>query len=111
MRVARELFAALKPAAIVLLTEQEEVIAARRAERDNVSHHAEDIMRFQEAEIAYAREIAQSLDVPLRITNGANVTTTREPFLLDGHFCLLDACDHDGGQNHEARKRTLLLSR
>ena len=50
-RIPEETFTQLNPDAIVLLTEDPDIIAQRRFERDRVEHKPDDIDRFQKAEI------------------------------------------------------------
>lgn len=72
IRISENTFIRLNPDAIVLITENSDVIAKRRFERDHVEHKADDIARFQEAEISYAREIAGKLGIPLIVSYGSN---------------------------------------
>lgn len=71
-RISLDTFTTLKPEAIILLTEDPEVIAMRRKDRDGVEHKASDIKAFQDEEIKYAKEVAELLQVPLKISNGSN---------------------------------------
>ena len=71
-RIPLDTFTTLKPEAIVLLTEDPDIIAKRRQERDNVEHKASDIKAFQDEEIKYAKEVADILQVPLKISAGSN---------------------------------------
>ena len=71
-RISLDTFTILKPEAIILLTEDPEVIAMRRKDRDGVKHKASDIKAFQDEEIKYAKEVAELLQVPLKISNGSN---------------------------------------
>lgn len=71
-RIPEQTFINLHPEAIVLLTEKEEIIAERRMARDGVEVDIESTRKFQEAEITYAREIAEKLGVPLKISKGIN---------------------------------------
>ena len=71
-RISLDTFTTLKPEAIILLTEDPEVIAKRRKDRDGVEHKASDIKAFQDEEIKYATEVAELLQVPLKISNGSN---------------------------------------
>ena len=70
-RIPKETFEKLKPDAIVLLVEKAEIIAERRKKRDGIKVEIDQTNRFQDAEIIYAREIAEKLDIPLRISCGA----------------------------------------
>ena len=69
IRISLDTFTTLKPEAIILLTEDPEVIAKRRQERDGVEHKVSDIKAFQE--IAYAKEVSELLNVPLKISTGS----------------------------------------
>lgn len=71
-RIPPETFKALQPEAIVLLTEKPEVIAERKKRRDCITHDVGDIRRFQDEEISYAKEIAEALGVPIRVSAGAD---------------------------------------
>lgn len=70
-RIPEQTFIDLKPEAIVLLTEKEEIIAERRMNRDGIEIDLAITRRFQEAEIDYAKEIAMRLGVPIKISKGA----------------------------------------
>lgn len=70
-RIPEQTFIDLKPEAIVLLTEKEEIIAERRMYRDGIEIDLAITRRFQEAEIGYAKEIAMRLGVPIKISKGA----------------------------------------
>ena len=69
-RIPENTFTRLNPDAIVLLTEDPDIIAQRRFERDQVEHKPHDIARFQDAEIEYASEVAARLGVPLKVSRG-----------------------------------------
>jgi len=71
-RIPPDTFTTLAPEAIILLTEDPEIIARRRHERDGVEHKESDIKAFQDEEIKYAKEVAELLRVPLRISTGSN---------------------------------------
>jgi adenylate kinase len=70
-RIPKNTFTTLKPDAIVLLTEKIDVIIQRRKERDNVIYSKTDIHFFQNEEIAYAKEVAAILNIPIYISLGA----------------------------------------
>ncbi len=69
-RIPRETFEELKPDSIVLLTEKPEVISMRREKRDGLKIDISEIKKFQDAEIDYAKEIANHLGVELIISSG-----------------------------------------
>lgn len=71
-RISIDTFTTLKPEAIILLTEDPEIIAKRRQERDDVEHKASDIKAFQDEEVKYAEEVAELLQVPLKISTGSS---------------------------------------
>ena len=71
-RIPYKTFAALRPDAIILLTEKPEVVMLRRRERDNVELAPQSIEAFQQEEVAYAKEIAASIGAKLFISNGAD---------------------------------------
>lgn len=78
-RIPLDTFTTLKPEAIVLLTEDPKVIAKRRQERDGVKHEASDVSVFQNEEVKYAKEVAELLQVPLKIsTGGKDIENTIE---------------------------------
>ena len=69
-RIPPEAFTTLKPDAIILLTEDPEVIAYRRKERDGRDVSPEGIKEFQDKEKEYALEIAQGIGSKLFISKG-----------------------------------------
>ncbi len=71
-RIGIETFTTLKPDAIVLLTEQPEIIAERRKSRDGITYDVGGIRDFQNEEIAYAKEVSAVLGVELKISEGHN---------------------------------------
>lgn len=71
-RIPLDTFTTLKPEAIILLTENPEVIAKRRQKRDGVDHKTSDIKVFQDEEIKYAEEVSELLNVPLKISVGSS---------------------------------------
>lgn len=71
-RISLDTFTTLKPEAIILLTEDPEIIAQRRQTRDGVEHKVSDIKAFQDEEAKYAKEVAELLQVPLKISTGSN---------------------------------------
>lgn len=82
-RISLNTFTTLKPEAIILLTEDPEIIAKRRQERDGVEHRVSDIKAFQDEEIIYANEVAELLHVPLKISTGSNDTENTIEFIRD----------------------------
>lgn len=61
-RVPYDTFAMLKPDAIVLLTENPEIIASRRKRRDGIEVAIESIKYFQREERLYANEVAGNVN-------------------------------------------------
>ena len=80
-RISLDTFTTLKPEAIILLTEDPEVIAKRRQERDGVEHKASEIKAFQDEEVKYAKEVSELLKVPLKISTGSNDTESTIEFI------------------------------
>lgn len=71
-RIVYETFTALKPEAILLLTEAPEIIAERRQSRDNRDVTVESIKEFQDSEEVYAKEVAEAIDAKLFISKGTS---------------------------------------
>ena len=64
-------FAMLKPDAIVLLTENPEIIASRRRKRDGIEVAVKSIEYFQREERLYADEVARDINANLFVSEGA----------------------------------------
>lgn len=73
----------LQPKAIVLLTEDPQVIAKRRKERDGLSIDIKCTKEFQDEEIEYAKEVADRLQVPLFISKGVIDIDNAMEFVVD----------------------------
>lgn len=71
-RIPKDTFIALNPDAIVLLTEKPKTIAERRKQRDGIDHNTDSIQQFQEEETAYAKEVSETLGIPLKVSTGAD---------------------------------------
>lgn len=71
-RIPFDTYTLLKPDVMILLTEQPEIIAERRFQRDGVYQEISDISVFQEEEKKYAEEIAEKLGIPLAVSHGAD---------------------------------------
>ena len=71
-RIEVETFIGLNPQAIVLLVENPAIIVERRKARDGIDYDVSDIKEFQQEEIVYAKEIAEIINAPLFILDGAN---------------------------------------
>lgn len=68
-RVPIEVFETISPSMIVILKEEPNVICQRLNQRDSHIYSSELITEFQEKEIKYAKEVADTLGVPLEICN------------------------------------------
>ena len=82
-RIPVDTFTSLAPDAIVLLTENPDVIAKRRQDRDGIQYSVADIQAFQDAEAAYAKEVAELLNVPLKISKGSDDVDNTIKFIKD----------------------------
>lgn len=71
-RISFETFIDLRPNAIILLTENPDIIAQRRKERDGAQVSVREIKLFQKEEITYARQVASQLSIRLFVSNGKN---------------------------------------
>lgn len=71
-RISMETYTLLKPDMMILLMESPKIIAARRFQRDGIRQDECTVNDFQEAEKAYATEIARQLNIPLEISGGAS---------------------------------------
>ena len=71
-RVPVETFDELQPRAIIVLTEEPSIILERRKRRDGINANSEAIGSFQREEMSYAKELAERLGIPLKISQGAN---------------------------------------
>lgn len=71
-RISFKTFVDLRPNAIILLTENPDIIAQRRKERDGAQVSVQEIKLFQKEEITYARQVASQLSIRLFVSNGKN---------------------------------------
>ncbi len=71
-RISMETYTLLKPDTMILLLENPKIIAERRFQRDGIRQDECTITDFQEAEKAYATEIAGQLNIPLEVSSGAS---------------------------------------
>lgn len=71
-RVPIEVFETMSPSMIVVLKEEPNVICQRLNQRDSHNYSLELITEFQEKEIIYAKEVADTLGVPLEECNSTN---------------------------------------
>lgn len=70
-RISLPTFTTLNPEAIILLTEDPEIIARRRKERDGKIVSPQSIEKFQSEETAYAKEVSGLIGARLFISHGA----------------------------------------
>jgi len=70
-RISFITFQQLYPEAIVLLTENPEVIIKRRFERDGIVCALHNIEQFQQEEKQYAIEVAHQLNIPIFTSKGS----------------------------------------
>ena len=71
-RVPIEVFETMSPLMIVVLIEEPNVICQRLNQRDSHNYSLELITEFQRKEIIYAKEVADTLGVPLEECNSTN---------------------------------------
>lgn len=69
-RIPIETYEFLKPNKLILLTEEPKIIVERRYKRDGILQNELDVKKFQEEEKMYAYEVAQKLDIKLKISRG-----------------------------------------
>lgn len=62
-RLSEEVFEALDPSLLVVLTDHPELIAARLEQRDDVAHDVAHLERMQDAEMQHARIIGDHLSI------------------------------------------------
>lgn len=85
-RIPYNTFKLLKPNAIILLTENPDVIAERRFQRDGIMQSVCKIKDFQDAEKQYAQEVSQNFKIPLQISEGAGDFRNIIDFIRTGGF-------------------------
>ena len=66
-RIPIETFYELRPNKIIILKEKPEIIVGRRMIRDRQEVSIEETERFQKEEIAYGKEVARKLEVPIAV--------------------------------------------
>lgn len=71
-KIPMKTFTLLKPDTMILLLQSPKIIAERRYQRDGIRQDECIINDFQEAEKAYATEIARQLNIPLVVSGGAS---------------------------------------
>lgn len=70
VRLPEQTFVDLNPKAIVLLTEEPQIIINRRKSRDGVDLCLNQVEEFQDEEVTYAQKIAKMLNIPFMICRG-----------------------------------------
>ena len=80
-RIGLDTFTTLNPDAIILLTEEPDIIASRRKGRDGIVHPVKEIKAFQDEESLYAEEVSKLLGVPLKISKGSTDTEATIDFI------------------------------
>ena len=85
-RIPSDTYTLLKPDVMILLTEQPEIIADRRFQRDGVYQETSDISAFQEEEKKYAEEIAEKVGIPLVVSHGADDLNRIVEFIRGGLY-------------------------
>lgn len=83
-RIPIETFYELRPNRIIILKEKPEIIVGRRMMRDRQEVSVEDTKRFQEEEIAYGKEVAKKLEVPIGVFNATKETIKAVRFIFQG---------------------------
>lgn len=83
-RIPFDTFSSLKPERIIVLIERPEIIIARREIRDKIATSVEETKKFQDEEIAYGREVAKLLDIPIGIFNATNEREKVIDFVVKG---------------------------
>jgi len=73
----------MKPQAIICLYEEADVICSRLKNRDKHSHNEKLIGAFQDAEISYAKEIADNLEIPICVGKSGEDREKIRDFIID----------------------------
>ena len=71
-RIPSNTFTSLRPEALILLTEDPNIISNRRKERDGRDVSVQGIEEFQNEEKAYALEVAQDIGAKIFISKGVD---------------------------------------
>ena len=71
-RIPMETFENIRPSLLILLTEEPEIIANRRFQRDGIMISIDEIASFQNEEKNYAKTISDHLEIPLLISSGSD---------------------------------------
>ena len=83
-RIPIETFYELSPNRIIILKEKPEIIVGRRMIRDRQEVFVEDTKRFQDEEIAYGKEVAKKLGVPIAVFNAREENKKAMEFISVG---------------------------
>ena len=83
-RIPIKTFYELNPSKIIILTEKPEIIVGRRMIRDRQEVSVEDTKRFQDEEIAYGKEVAKKLEVPIAVFDATKETEKAARFIFRG---------------------------
>lgn len=80
-KIENQTYRILNPDAVILITEEPEIIVRRRLNRDGVISDIKKIKEFQDHEINYAKEITGELGIPLYISMGSDITEESVMFI------------------------------
>lgn len=64
-KISKDIIQILKPSLILIKTSSPDKIKRRLADRDNQDYNIDFINRFQNAELDYANELSQDLNIPM----------------------------------------------
>ena len=70
VKIPQNVFRQLKPQAILILTEDPQIIAERRKARDGILLDAREIELHQKEECTHSLTVANALDIPHRVYRG-----------------------------------------
>lgn len=70
VKIPQNIFRQLKPQAILILTEDPQIIAERRKARDGILLDAREIEMHQKEECTHSLTVANALDIPHRVYRG-----------------------------------------
>lgn len=71
-RVPMEVFEAMSPSLMIVLVEDPAIICQRLNKRDSHDYTLELMTEFQEEELKYALEVAETLGVPIEVSDSKN---------------------------------------
>jgi adenylate kinase len=78
IQLPKDVFSDLKLSAVILLTEDSEIIAKRLLDRDGLVVSAESILELASEESTHANEVCQRLEIPIFILHKPDVPTLTE---------------------------------